>query len=153
MEKENAIKALNILHKAFLMGQLIFAALAVFLVFTKTIVAPLAALDKTLQVIAVVLAAGGFFVGSAIFKKKLMQIQEMQTGANEKFEVYRSASITQWALLEGPCLFSILCLILTGNYAFLALAVVLILLFTVLNPDKNKITLQTGISESALDDL
>jgi hypothetical protein len=153
MEKGTALKSLNILHKTLLMGQLIFAAIAVFLVYTKTINAPLTSMDKALQVIAILFAVGGFSGGAAIFKKKLIQIREMQTDASEKFEVYRSASIIQWTLLEAPCIFSILSFILTGNYAFLALSFVLILLFTVLNPEKTKISLQAGISESALDEL
>ena len=110
-------------------------------------------LDKVLQVAALIITAAGIFAGMTLFKKKLMQIREMQTGAKEKFDLYRSACIIQWALLEGPSIFCIICFFLTGNYAFLALVLVVLFLFAMTAPSKLKILLQLQISESELDDL
>ena len=154
MNSNNGFKALNILHKALLAGQIIFTAVIVLTVYSKLQLPVLTEMDRMFQVIAILLAAAGFFAGSSLFKKKLLQIREMQSAnAKEKFAVYRSACIMQWALLEGPCLFSIISFFLTGNYAFIALAVALILLFTMLGPSKLKIALQLGISEEELADL
>jgi hypothetical protein len=77
----------------------------------------------------------------------------MQTGVKEKFPAYRSASILQWAILDGPSLFCIICFFLTGNYAFLALSVVIMFLFTMTAPSKSKIILQLQINESEFEDL
>ena len=109
MQKQNALKSLNILHKALLMGQVFFAAVCVFMIYTKAAEPALKELEKILQVIALVMTLGGIFAGIAAFKKKLLQIREMQTDAEAKFSLYRSALILQWALLEGPSIFCIIC--------------------------------------------
>ncbi len=153
MNKGYCFKALNILHKTLLMGQIIFVAISIFIVYNKMIVSPAKEMDKLFQIITIVLAAAGYFAGSAFFKKKLIQMEELQSSAKEKFEIYRSASIIKWSLLEGPCIFSIISFVLTANYAFLALAFVLILLFTIESPTKTKVALQLGISELVLEDL
>ena len=142
-----------ILHKALLAGQILFAVVCFFLVYTKTQASPMEQLDRTLQVAAIILAGGGFFAGTSLFKKKLLQIRDMQTDVKEKLPVYRTACIMQWALLEGPSLFTIICFFLTGNYAFIALATVLILLFAMLAPSKTKIAFHLGLSESEVEEL
>lgn len=153
MQKSNALKTLNIIHKALMMGQVIFAAAVVFLAYTKTIEPSAKELDRSLQVVALLLTVGGIFAGTSIFKKKLLQLREKELGAKEKFAQYRSASIIQWALLEGPSLFCIICYFLTGNYAFLALMVVMLFLFAMAAPTRMKVLLQLQISEAELDEL
>lgn len=153
MQKGNALKILNILHRALLTGQILFAAGCTYIVYSKTVEPPVKDLDSALQIAALIITAAGVYAGITIFKKKLILIREMQAGAKEKFSIYRSASIVQWALLEGPSLFSIICFFLTGNYAFLALAIVIIFLFVMTGPSKNKILTQLQISESGLDEL
>jgi hypothetical protein len=153
MQKGNALKILNILHKALLMGQILFAAGCIYIVYTKTILPPAKELDRILQVAALIITVAGVYAGITIFKKKLILIREMQSDAKQKFSIYRAASIIQWALLEGPAIFCILCLFLTGNYAFLALAIVIIFLFVMIGPSKNKILTQLQINEAELDEL
>ncbi|MEO6540470.1 MAG: hypothetical protein ABIN74_05750 [Ferruginibacter sp.] len=153
MQKGNALKVLHILHKALLMGQILFAAFCVYVIYTKTVLPSAADLEKILQVVALILTAGGVYAGTSIFKKKLILIREMQTDARQKFAQYKAASIIQWALLEGPAIFCSICFFLTGNYAFLALSIVIMLLFAVTGPSKNKILTQLQINESELDEL
>ena len=102
---------------------------------------------------SLLLASGGIYGGMLIFKKKLVQIRDLQTGVNEKFALYRAASMVQWALAEGPSIFCTVCLLLTGNYAFLALAVVLMFLFVMIGPSKLKMQLQLQLTESEMDGL
>ena len=153
MQKGNALKVLYVLHKALLMGQILFAAACVYIIYTKTVLPSAADLEKILQVAALIITAAGVYAGTTIFKKKLELIREMQTGARQKFAQYRAASIIQWALLEGPSIFCTICFLLTGNYAFLALSVVIMFLFAVIGPSKNKILTQLQITESELDEL
>ena len=153
MQKSYALKALNIIHKALLAGQIIFAAVCFYLIYSHTVIPGGTELDKILQVVALILTAGGVFAGMTIFKKKLAAIREMQTGAKEKFDQCRLACIIQWALMEGPSIFCIVCFFLTGNYAFLALVGVIIFLFAMTAPSKLKVLLQLQISEAELDDL
>jgi len=153
MQQGSALKALNIIHKALMTGQILFASVCIYLTYSKVIDSPAKELDRVLQVVALVLTAGGIFAGMSFFKKKLLQLREMQTSVKEKFGLYRSACIVQWALLEGPSLFCIICFFLTGNYAFLALMVVILFLFAMTAPSRLKVQLQLQISESELDEL
>jgi hypothetical protein len=147
MQETNAYKALNILHKAMLIGQLLFAAVCVYLLYSKSVIPSRNELDKTLQVIAIIFSVAGFLAGNFLFKKRLQQAKESSLAIKEKFAIYRSGCIIQWALLEAPVLFSIVGFFLTGNYAFIALVAMLMLLFTVLGPSKIKIAFQLGVSE------
>lgn len=153
MQKGNAFKILYVLHKALLMGQILFSAVCAYLMYSK-LVEPLAPeLEKILQVAALILTAGGIYAGMSLFKKKLIQVRESQCSLKEKFEQYRVAAILQWALLEGPSIFCTVSFLLTGNYAFLVLAIVIMFLFVMMGPSKLKMQLQLQISESQLDEL
>ncbi|MBL7701065.1 MAG: hypothetical protein JNM14_02345 [Ferruginibacter sp.] len=153
MQKGNALKALNIIHKGLLAGQVMFAAVTAYLLYSGAVFPAATGLDKILQVVALALTAAGVFAGFTVFKKKLGQIREMQGGAKEKFDQYRAACIIQWALMEGPAIFCIICFFLTGNYAFLAVVAFVIVLFVMTGPSKLKIQLQLQISEAELDEL
>ena len=153
MQKGKSLQSLNIIHKALMTGQILFAAVCIYLIYSKTILPSANELDKILQVVALIVTTGGVFAGISFFKKQLLQIREMQTGAKEKFDQYRKACIGQWALLEGPSIFCIICYFITANYAFLGLVLILLFLFAMMAPSKQKILLQLQISESELDDL
>jgi hypothetical protein len=153
MQKGAAFKILSILHKGLMMGQILFSAICIYLVYTNTILPAAKELDKTLQVVALIITAGGIYAGMTFFKKKLITIRAMQADAKEKFALYRTACLIQWALLEGPSVFCTICFFLTGNYAFLALVLVILFIFTMTTPSKLKIQLQLQISETELEDL
>jgi len=145
--KPGALKALQILHRALLSGQILFAGVAFYLHYSGNFTASLKASDKLLQVIAIVFSFGGFFIGASLFKKKMQQLKESSPTLEMKLAAYRSAAIIQWALLEGPVLFALICFMLVGNYAFLALGVVFILLFGISAPNKTKMMLLLQLSE------
>ena len=153
MQKGKGLQVLNIIHKALLTGQILFASVCIYLIYSKSVLPLANDLDKILQVVALAFTAGGIFAGMRFFKKKLMQIREMQIAAKAKFDLYRRACIVQWALLEGPSIFCIVCFFVTGNYAFLALVLIILFLFAMTAPSKLKILLQLQISESELEDL
>jgi hypothetical protein len=152
MNKGNGLKALNIIHKALLMGPIIFGAICFYLVYNGMGIIADETFNRTLQVIAIAIAAAGFFIGTALFKKKLAVIKTTDDAA-QKFNLYRAACILQWALLEGPSLFCIISFFITGNYAFLVLAGALIILFAMMAPTKIKVAFQTGLTEDELDEL
>jgi hypothetical protein len=152
MKKGNELIALNIIHKVMLAGQVLFAAIAFFLVYSNKVPTN-AANDKIFQLLAIALSAAGVFGGTALFKKKLQDIRFTNGSVTEKFAAYRSAYITQWALLEGPCIFCLVAFFLVGNYSLFALAVVLILFFAMLAPSKAKAIIHLGLSEQEADEL
>ena len=85
MQKQNGLKMLNIMHKVLLMGQVFFAAICGFIVYTKSILPPAKEQEKILQVAALIISVTGIFAGMSLFKKKMMQIREMQTNTKRNF--------------------------------------------------------------------
>src|SRR5882757_5606958 len=114
MQQGNNFKALQILHMALLTGMALFAVVAVFLV-THRLIPANAALEKPLQVAALLVSVGGTAAGFALFNKKLKSVSVMDTAQN-RLAAYRAAAILRWALIVGPVLLSIISFLLTGNY-------------------------------------
>lgn len=108
-------------------------------------------MDNSMQVLVILLSLSGFFIGSSIFKRKIQQAMAGFPGIKAKAAAYRSACIIQWALLEGPSLFCIICFLLVGNYAYLALSVALMLIFAVTAPAKLKAMLLLQINEEEME--
>ncbi|MES2848798.1 MAG: hypothetical protein V4685_07055 [Bacteroidota bacterium] len=151
MKNQSTLRQLFILHKALLFGQIMFAAIGLFLQYTNRLNFNLSHLDQVLQVVVLIFSAAGVFIGASLFKKKIQQAKDTLTDVKAKAEVYRSASIIQWALIEAPSLFCIICFMLAGNYAFLALAAALMLWFALTGPAKLKIMILLGLNETEME--
>ncbi len=150
----NNIQSLNIVHKALLTGQLLFAAIAFYLVYSGTMILIVdKQTDKILQIAVIAVAAAGFFGGNLMFKKKIISLRGASMPANEKFRAYKRAAILHWAMLEAPALFSIICFLLTANYAVLILGIVLIFCFAMLGPSRQKISFQLGLSAEEAEEI
>lgn len=148
----SSLKALNILHLAFLSGLVLFVLLSTYLVYIGRFSPGMQENEQLFQVFALGFAGLSIFFGNRIFKSRLMAIQNMSS-LKDKINAYRGACIIRWALVEAATLFTIVCFMLTANYAFLALAVALIIVFMVLKPTKEKIFIQTGISGHELENI
>lgn len=74
-----------------------------------------------------------------LFNKKLRAINQSRDSVSEKFSHYQSALIVYMALCEGPALFSIIVLFLTGQFVVLAITVVLLAAMFSKLPFKNKV--------------
>jgi hypothetical protein len=150
----SSLKKLSVIHKAMLFGQILFAAITCYLLWSGTS-QPIfdRSSERIFQVIAIVLGAAGFFGGTFLMKKKILEARDMSGTAREKFDLFKSTAILQWAMLEGPALFCIISFFLSGNYAFLGLAGVLIILFAILAPTRNKLLFQLNLSQDEVDEL
>ena len=147
------IKALNTMHKAFIAGQVVFAAAAFYLVYSGMFVPHQKQLEKPLQLISVLLSVGGFIIGNLIFKNRISSVIGTNETVAKKLYTYRVACIIQWALIELSCLFSISGFMLTGDYAFLFLAGALILTFVMLSPAKDKVKFQLQLTDKEAEEL
>ena len=154
MKKNSAFFVFAFMHKAMLVGQLVFLGVMFYLAYSKTMLSPLAAHERILQVVAIAFTAIVMYIGMRIFKRKLILINENPLSATkEKFAKYRQACMLQWSLTEAAVLICGICYFLTANMAFLALAALPFLFFVTLAPVKNKVITQLQISESELDEL
>ncbi len=146
------LKRLLLIHKAMLVGQLILALVAFYLVYTNSFTQSFQHLNRILQSIAIASSIAGIYAGTYFFNKKLAVVRTLHSDVKEKLFAYQQACILQWALLEGPCIFVSICFLLTSNYAFLALTAVLVLLFTMMAPSKLKIGLLLQIGEEEINE-
>jgi len=133
-------RVLKIYHLALLGGITFFAIIAVIMVITKTI-PPLNnnSIEQILQAITAVVSLAALLVGFNLFKRRITQARSATGTAEERMNQYRTACVTWWALIEGPGIFAVIGLYLTGNFAFLALALFHIVILAVFMPRKENI--------------
>lgn len=145
------MKALQILYKALLIGQLLFAAIAILLV-SKGIGASAVGIPASaLFYVAIGLSVVAVGMSYKLFVQRVEEAKK-QPGLTDKLEGYRAAFILQLGLCEGPGLFSIICYFLIGDIRVLILLVLLILNFFSLYPTKRKLVrqLELGSDEESM---
>jgi len=144
---------LQVIHGAMLAGMALLAAIATWLIISRGALGQAdASFGKTLQVVVVLAAIGATAAGFTVFKKRIQAIGPLETVQN-KIAAYRAAAIIRWALVEFPTLLSLIAFLLTGNYAFLALGIALMLLFAVLRPAKLMIVYLLKLTEKEVSEL
>ena len=140
--------SLAVLHIAMLVGQLIFAGVVAFLMFTHAFPPALSdALYFKVGVIA--LAIGCLAVSQHLYNKRVNDAQIGQT-TDERLTSYRSAFLIRGALLEAPSIFAIIVFMLTGNVIYLAVSGALMLWFALQYPFRNKVLSALAIDELSL---
>jgi len=131
-------------------GILFFSGLAFFV----TRDAPLAPsgtdLNRTLQGITALLSVGALVIGYRMFSKKLSAVRSSTNDGILKMEEYRKAVIGWWAMIEAPAIFAIICYMMVGNYAFLALAGFHFLLMVLFAPRKDNIILLLNLNSDEI---
>ena len=149
MLPSSPFKDLQTIYRVLLYSQIGFWIIALLLVHFGGI-KPFAAesLDRLLQVIAVFYSFIAVIVGLQLFRRRLEAIKQLEIPARDKLIQYKSASIVQWALLEGAGIFCIISYIITGNWSFLGLAIMLLAVFGGLNPFKQKVMLQLRLNDT-----
>lgn len=135
---EQIAKPLIILHAALLFSQLLFAAVAYFLVASGQVEPVMAGFQTFFYVLAAALALGGIVACFTFGNARLNALREIPDAA-ARINGYRSVSIIRWALLEGPSFLATTIFLLTGNLWFLILAGAVILLFILIRPTRRKI--------------
>ena len=127
------VKAMSIIHGAFIAGLLLFGLAAVILKGSRQTSIKLT--NDPFIIVVPLLAVAGLLAGKLIFKNQLSRLDN-ELSLKEKVKGYQAATITRFALLEGPALFAIVAFILSWNMFFLLIAGVLIVYFSFLKPTK-----------------
>ena len=131
-------KSLTIAHAALIMGQLLFAGVIYFQVSS----AGNSISDRNgipFDIIVPILVIGGIVASYFIFNT-LLKSAKNKSNLKEKLVSYRSAMIVRFALLEGPSLFSIIIVMITGNIMFFIYTLLIIGFFLYYRPTKESIT-------------
>lgn len=137
--QSNAFKGLKIVHLAIAAGLVLFTAIILLLFQTGRLTAFDPSLERTLQVVAVGVSVALLLAGFNLFKRKMMEARNHPGSGETRMNLYRSACLVWWAMIEGPGLVAVICFIITGNYAFIALAGFHILLLFLFMPRKENI--------------
>jgi hypothetical protein len=134
----NAFKLLKIIHLALLLGMFLMVTVPLYIVLKGMAIAD-ESLGRTLQVVCILLSIGCVVIGFNIFKRKILAARNNAASADQRMEQYRSACITWWAMIEAPGFLAAISFMLTGNFAFYALAVVHLIILFVFTPRKGNI--------------
>ncbi len=153
--KASEIKALQILYTALLVGQVLFLIITSVLIFSGNFSADSSLGQYLFQIsiVCIVIGLAGYFAGTALFRKKLEQLNNSSKSLMEKLNDYRGISITRWALSEFATLFSIVMVFVTGSPALLAVAVLLIVLFLTIRPSLSKAASDLNVSEMEIEQM
>jgi hypothetical protein len=146
MQQPNAFKVLKVLHTALLTGMIVFSVIAIILVQRNLIAAKGETLERSLQVVCILVSGVMLLAGFNIFKKKMMAARNHTGPGEQRMDLYRAACILWWAMIEGPGLLATIGYILTHNLAFLALAVFHITCLFVFSPRKANIVVLLNLS-------
>jgi len=145
-------KANSILFVAMLMGQIVFTAITLYL--NQSLGGGIAE-DEIIRdvflLIVPVFFLGQMLASKIVISRKLKLARSKET-LKEKLFDYKSISIIRLALLEGVSFFSIICFMLTGDYIFLVFVGLIMVLFVINKPTKEKLVeeLQLNREEQAI---
>ncbi len=135
------IKSLQLLHRAMMIGVILFCSIAVYII-NQVNNAP--KLDEQLHQITIylapVIALLGIFLSTILYKKNIDNILiTSNLSLGQKLEQYRKACIIRWAFLEGAMLFCTVLLFITGKYYYLIFIFILLVFFIMYAPSKEQI--------------
>ena len=149
MTSGDYFKSIKIVHIALVAGIVFFALISVFLQFSGfgTVGQEI---SNGLLIFVPAFAFIGIFLSNFLFKKKLYGINVKPT-LKEKMEDYRSALIIKFALIEGPSFFTVVAFLLTGNYIYLGIIAILIIVFLIHAPNKSKFIHDIELSKNELE--
>jgi len=75
---------------------------------------------------------------STVYNRRVYNMQQSTAVLQERLNQYRSALIIYLALTEGPAIFSIMGFLLTGDFRFLAITVILLVNMFIKRPSKSR---------------
>lgn len=145
MQQHDYFKSLTVLFTALIAGQLIFAAMAGYLVLSGAVESRYKDIENVLFILVPVLIIIGRLGGNMIFKTKIRSIHSTM-GLKEKLDTYRTAFIIRCAMLQGSVIFAVIIFMLTQVIEMMAFVAGGIFLFYLLKPNKENIAAQLNVS-------
>lgn len=139
--------ALNIVHLGLTLGQILFAVVVYFLLASGQRSPDAEGSDEMFQMIVPFLIIGGVTGGMLLARNRLEAIREKKD-LKEKMTDYRSTLMLKYALWEAPSLISIIGYLMTGNLFYLGLSAVVIGLFLLNRPTRDRAATELELSPS-----
>jgi hypothetical protein len=137
-DKPALLRMTTILFLALLAGQIIFGLLVLFVVNNGKMQFSIPPATDVFLIVVPVMAITSVAAGIFIFKLQLKKIAEKES-LPDKIQLYLSATIIRFALIEGPSLLAIVCCMLTNNLFYIAISFLLIVYMISLRPTNYRI--------------
>lgn len=131
-------RSLYILHIALMTGVLLFSILSVFLVSSGSMAKNDTGLDAIFIKVVPALVLIALIIAVWSYNKRLARLKGMRE-LKQKLTGYRSVFIIRTAWVEGSGIFAIMAYLLTGNYLYIGIAGLLVLLFLIWVPTREKV--------------
>ncbi len=141
MQQSNAFNQLKIIHIAVLISMVMFNVVALVLMLQGLTGLVDESFQRILQAVCILLSFLFIILGFKVFKKKIFAARNSIEPGEKRMELYRSACIMWWAMIEGPGIIAGIGFIISGNYAFFALAILHLLILLAFTPRKANIIL------------
>ena len=144
------IKALSLMHFSLLFGQVIFAGVAAYLIYTGAFTPVIENKEILSMVVPGAIGWSVAFVMLAFsnYKKKVAAIRMNEESLSDKLIAYRAANIVRWAILEVPVLSTIVCFLMTGLPVLIFSVASFLLIFLYAKPSAYKVAQELSISEA-----
>ena len=140
----NYFVTLNIIFFALFSGQVIYFFVALYLIQSGNI-NEYGGMNTIFMFITPIVVLSSILGSKFIYTKQVTEFDKSLPIEN-KLVSYRTANIIRLALLEGANIFNTSILIITANYFFAALFVIIIILFLFNRPNKEKFIMDYEVS-------
>ncbi len=150
MKTTEIIKSSLIIFYALLAGQIIFLLISLYLV-SANVVQTIPDLSLILTFTILIFISPLLVVGPIIYRKLISRNFDSVKSTEQKLILYRQGMIIKLAMVEGASIFSIVSFLITGNFLFVIIAILLISLFFLHKPTLEKFASDFNIPLSELD--
>ena len=144
------MRSLSILHMAMFSGQLIMAAVMLFL--KASYVLHFSNTDGLFLYLVPGAALVALFLGRKLSEQRMASIKESDE-LDQKLETYRSSVIINLALVEGAALLALMIYYITGNLLYILIGFALILYFFYLKPTKQSVRVDAKLRAKELEQI
>ena len=141
---KNYFQTLNIIFIALLSGQTIYFFVVLFMIQSGNIDG-FGGLNTIFMFITPIVVLASILASKFIYTKQVTEFDK-SLSLEDKLVSYRTANIIRLALLEGANIFNISIMIITANYFFAALFIIIIALFFINKPTKEKFIMDYEVS-------
>lgn len=136
MDSKQFFSTLNIIFLALLSGQLIYFAIALFLIQSGNMQG-IEGVETVFMFITPVVVFFSIFTSKMIYSK-LVNAFDKSRPIEEKLNSYRASNIVKLAIIEGANIFTISIMIITADYLYAAFFALLIAFFWLNKPGEEK---------------
>ena len=147
---KNQFNSIKIIYYALVTGLITFFAVTLFFIQNR-IADQSSNLDSIFTIVVPLFGLMMMLISRKIYSQMATNYKS-SNDLSQKIELYRKAKIVSWALVEGGCLFALVATILTVNYLYVAVFILLFGYFIMMRPSVESFVQEMRLNskESAL---